>query len=188
MGQMDQNVMNELKTRIDKTLEDLRRELGKIRTGRANLSILDSVKVAYYGTPTPLTGVASLTVPEPRLISIKPWEKSMIKEIERSIKEANLGINPMNDGEVIRLPIPPLTEERRKEIAKQVRTKGEDHKIAIRNERRDANEKLKELLKKKSISEDDLKRATERVQKETDQGITKVDEILQKKEKEVMEV
>ncbi len=188
MGQMDQNVSNELKTRIEKTLEDLRRELGKIRTGRANLSILDSVKVAYYGTPTPLTGVASLTVPEPRLISIKPWEKSMIKEIERSIKEANLGINPMNDGEVIRLPIPPLTEERRKEIAKQVRTKGEDHKIAIRNERRDANEKLKELLKKKSISEDDLKRATERVQKETDQGITKVDEILQKKEKEVMEV
>jgi ribosome recycling factor len=188
MGQMDQNVMNELKTRIEKTLEDLRRELGKIRTGRANLSILDSVKVAYYGTPTPLTGVASLTVPEPRLISIKPWEKSMIKEIERAIKEANLGINPMNDGEVIRLPIPPLTEERRKEIAKQVRTKGEDHKIAIRNERRDANEKLKELLKKKSISEDDLKRATERVQKETDQGIAKVDEILQKKEKEVMEV
>ena len=188
MGQMDQNVSNELKTRIEKTLEDLRRELGKIRTGRANLSILDSVKVAYYGTPTPLTGVASLTVPEPRLISIKPWEKSMIKEIERAIKEANLGINPMNDGEVIRLPIPPLTEERRKEIAKQVRTKGEDHKIAIRNERRDANEKLKELLKKKSISEDDLKRATERVQKETDQGITKVDEILQKKEKEVMEV
>jgi ribosome recycling factor len=188
MGQMDQNVSNELKTRIEKTLEDLRRELGKIRTGRANLSILDSVKVAYYGTPTPLTGVASLTVPEPRLISIKPWEKSMIKEIERAIKEANLGINPMNDGEVIRLPIPPLTEERRKEIAKQVRTKGEDHKIAIRNERRDANEKLKELLKKKSISEDDLKRATERVQKETDQGIAKVDEILQKKEKEVMEV
>ena len=188
MGQMDQNVMNELKTRIEKTLEDLRRELGKIRTGRANLSILDSVKVAYYGTPTPLAGVASLTVPEPRLISIKPWEKAMIKEIERAIKEANLGINPMNDGEVIRLPIPPLTEERRKEIAKQVRTKGEDHKVAIRNERRDANEKLKELLKKKSISEDDLKRATERVQKETDQGIAKVDEILQKKEKEVMEV
>jgi len=188
MGQTDQNVMNELKTRIEKTLEDLRKELGKIRTGRANLAILDSVKVAYYGTPTPLTGVASLAVPEPRLITIKPWDKGMIKEIERAIKEANLGINPMNDGEVIRLPIPALTEERRKEIAKQVRTKGEDHKIAIRNERRDANEKLKELQKKKAISEDDLKRSTEKVQKETDQGIARVDEILNKKEKEVMEV
>ena len=177
-----------MKTRIDRTLDDLRRELGKIRTGRANLSVLDSVRVNYYGTPTPLTGVASLSVPEPRLITIKPWDKGLIKEIERGLKEANLGINPMNDGEIIRLPIPPLTEERRKEIAKQVRSKGEEHKVAIRNERRDANEKLKELLKKKSISEDDLKRANEKVQKETDQGIARVDEVLHKKEKEVMEV
>jgi ribosome recycling factor len=150
--------------------------------------VLDSVRVNYYGTPTPLTGVASLSVPEPRLITIKPWDKGLIKEIERGLKEANLGINPMNDGEIIRLPIPPLTEERRKEIAKQVRSKGEEHKVAIRNERRDANEKLKELLKKKSISEDDLKRASDKVQKETDQGIARVDEVLQKKEKEVMEV
>ncbi len=177
-----------MKTRIDRTLDDLRRELGKIRTGRANLSVLDSVRVNYYGTPTPLTGVASLSVPEPRLITIKPWDKGLIKEIERGLKEANLGINPMNDGEIIRLPIPPLTEERRKEIAKQVRSKGEEHKVAIRNERRDANEKLKELLKKKSISEDNLKRANEKVQKETDQGIARVDEVLHKKEKEVMEV
>jgi ribosome recycling factor len=185
---MHETVVTELKTRIDRTLDDLRRELGKIRTGRANLSVLDSVRVNYYGTPTPLTGVASLSVPEPRLITIKPWDKGLIKEIERGLKEANLGINPMNDGEIIRLPIPPLTEERRKEIAKQVRSKGEEHKVAIRNERRDANEKLKELLKKKSISEDDLKRANEKVQKETDQGIAKVDEVLHKKEKEVMEV
>jgi ribosome recycling factor len=185
---MDEKVVSELKTRIDRTLDDLRRELGKIRTGRANLSVLDSVRVNYYGTPTPLTGVASLSVPEPRLITIKPWDKGLIKEIERGLKEANLGINPMNDGEIIRLPIPPLTEERRKEIAKQVRSKGEEHKVAIRNERRDANEKLKELLKKKSISEDDLKRASDKVQKETDQGIARVDEVLQKKEKEVMEV
>ncbi len=185
---MHQTVVTELKTRIDRTLDDLRRELGKIRTGRANLSVLDSVRVNYYGTPTPLTGVASLSVPEPRLITIKPWDKGLIKEIERGLKEANLGINPMNDGEIIRLPIPPLTEERRKEIAKQVRSKGEEHKVAIRNERRDANEKLKELLKKKSISEDDLKRANEKVQKETDQGIARVDEVLHKKEKEVMEV
>ncbi len=185
---MHETVVTELKTRIDRTLDDLRRELGKIRTGRANLSVLDSVRVNYYGTPTPLTGVASLSVPEPRLITIKPWDKGLIKEIERGLKEANLGINPMNDGEIIRLPIPPLTEERRKEIAKQVRSKGEEHKVAIRNERRDANEKLKELLKKKSISEDDLKRANEKVQKETDQGIARVDEVLHKKEKEVMEV
>jgi len=185
---MHQTVVTELKTRIDRTLDDLRRELGKIRTGRANLSVLDSVRVNYYGTPTPLTGVASLSVQEPRLITIKPWDKGLIKEIERGLKEANLGINPMNDGEIIRLPIPPLTEERRKEIAKQVRSKGEEHKVAIRNERRDANEKLKELLKKKSISEDDLKRANEKVQKETDQGIARVDEVLHKKEKEVMEV
>jgi ribosome recycling factor len=185
---MHETVVTELKTRIDRTLDDLRRELGKIRTGRANLSVLDSVRVNYYGTPTPLAGVASLSVPEPRLITIKPWDKGLIKEIERGLKEANLGINPMNDGEIIRLPIPPLTEERRKEIAKQVRSKGEEHKVAIRNERRDANEKLKELLKKKSISEDDLKRANEKVQKETDQGIARVDEVLHKKEKEVMEV
>jgi ribosome recycling factor len=132
--------------------------------------------------------VASLAVPEPRLITIKPWEKSIIKDIEKALNEANLGLTPMNDGEMIRLPIPPLTEERRKDIAKQARTKGEDHKVAIRNERRDANERLKALQKEKKISEDDLKRGTERVQKETDGGITKVDEIIQKKEKEVLEV
>jgi ribosome recycling factor len=183
-----EEVVNELKRRIEKTMEDLRRELSKLRTGRASLSLLDGIKVNYYGTATPLTGVASLSIPEPRLITVKPWDRSMIKEIEKSIKEANIGINPMNDGEMIRLPIPPLTEERRKEIAKQVRHKGEDHKVAIRNERRDANEKLKELLKKKTISEDDQKRATERVQKETDQGVLRVDETIQKKEKEVMEV
>ena len=185
---MDEDVIRDLHARIDKTLEDLRKDLGRIRTGRANLGMLDGVRVDYYGTPTPLSGVASMSVPEPRMILIKPWDRGVIKDIERAIKEANLGLNPMNDGDLIRLPIPALTEERRKDIAKQVRTKGEDHKVAIRNERRDANEMLKELLKDKSISEDDLKRATERVQKETDGGVTKVDEIIQKKEKEVMEV
>jgi len=185
---MHEETIKNLKGRIEKTLEDLRRELSKIRTGRANLSILDGIKVSYYGTPTPLSGVASLSVPEPRLITIKPWDRNIIKDIEKAIKEANIGINPMNDGELIRLPIPALTEERRKEIAKQVRHKGEDHKVAIRNERRDANEALKELLKKKTISEDDMKRTAERVQKETDQGVLKVDEIMQKKEKEIMEV
>jgi len=185
---LHEDVVKELKARIDKTLEDLRKDLSRIRTGRANLSLLDGIRVNYYGTSTPLSGVASLSVPEPRLITVKPWDRSQLKEIEKAITEANIGINPMNDGEIIRLPIPPLTEERRKEIAKQVRQRGEDHKVAVRNERRDANEKLKELLKKKSISEDDLKRATEKVQKETDQGVVKIDEIIQKKGKEVMEV
>jgi ribosome recycling factor len=185
---MQEDVHKELKGGIDKVLEDLRKELSRIRTGRANLAMLDGVRVSYYGTPTPLTGVASLAVPEPRLITIKPWDKGVLRDVEKAIVEANLGVNPMSDGEMIRLPIPPLTEERRKEIAKQVRTKGEEHKVAIRNVRRDANEMLKELQKEKVITEDDLKRATERVQKETDQGIAKVDEIVTKKEKEVMEV
>ena len=185
---LHEDVVKELKARIEKTLEDLRKDLSRIRTGRANLSLLDGIRVDYYGTSTPLSGVASLSVPEPRLITIKPWDRSQLKQIEKAITEANIGINPMNDGEIIRLPIPPLTEERRKEIAKQVRQRGEDHKVAVRNERRDANEKLKELLKKKSISEDDLKRASDKVQKETDQGVVKIDEIVQKKEKEVMEV
>lgn len=185
---MHEDVIKDLKGRIDKTLEDLRRDLQKFRTGRASAGMLDGVRVDYYGTPTPLSGVASLSVPEPRLIVIKPWDKGVIRDIEKAIREANLGFNPMNDGEVVRIPIPPLTEERRKEIAKQVKGKGEEHKVAVRNERRDANEKLKELLKGKKISEDDSKRATEKVQKETDAGVTRIDEVIAKKEKEVMEV
>lgn len=182
------DVVKDLKGRIERTLEDLKKELAKIRTGRASLSVLEGVRVNYYGTLTPLTGVASLAVPEPRLITIKPWEKGLIKEIEKALSEANLGLTPMSDGELIRLPIPPLTEERRKEIAKQVRTKGEDHRVAVRNERRDANERLKVLLKEKKISEDESKRTETRIQKETDAGIAQVDQTIQKKEKEVMEV
>jgi ribosome recycling factor len=185
---MSDEVVKELKTRIDKTLDDLKRDFGKVRTGRASTSILDGIMVNYYGTPTPLSGVASLSVPEPRLIVIKPWEKGQLKEIEKSIKEANIGITPMNDGEIIRLPMPAMTEQRRKEIAKQVKSMGEDHKVAIRHVRRDANERLKSLLKDKKITEDDMKRTTDKVQKETDGGISKVDELVQKKEKEVMEV
>lgn len=185
---MNEDVLKELKARIDKTIEDLKKDLAKIRTGRASTAMLDGITVSYYGTPTPLTGVASLSVPEPRLIVIKPWEKAQLKEIEKAINEANLGITPMNDGEVIRLPMPAMTEERRKEIAKQVKAKGEEHKVAIRNIRRDANEKLKQLLKDKKITEDDNKRTGEKVQKETDGGVTRVDEVVTKKEKEVMEV
>jgi len=185
---MNEDVVKDLKARIDKTLDDLKKELGKIRTGRANTAMLDGILVNYYGTPTPLTGMASLTVPEPRLIVIKPWEKSVLKDIEKAIKEANIGVTPMNDGEIIRLPLPALTEDRRKEIAKQVKTKGEEHKVAIRNVRRDANERLKGLLKDKKMTEDDNKRLSERVQKETDAGVAKVDEIIGAKEKEVMQV
>jgi ribosome recycling factor len=182
------DVVTELKGRIDKTLDDLRKDLTKVRTGRASPNLLDGIRVDYYGTPTPLSGVANITSPEPRLIVIKPWERTVLKEIEKAIREANLGINPMSDGEVIRLPFPPLTEERRKEIAKQVKTKGEEHKVAIRNIRRDANEVIKAQLKDKKITEDDSKRLTDKVQKETDDGVKKVDEIISKKEKEVMEV
>ena len=182
------DALTELKGRIDKTLDDLRKELTKVRTGRASPNLLDGIRVDYYGTPTPLSGVANITSPEPRLIVIKPWERTVLKDIEKAIREANLGINPMNDGEVIRLPFPPLTEERRKDIAKQVKKQGEDHKVAIRNIRRDANEAIKAQLKDKKITEDDSKRLTEKVQKETDDGVKKVDEIISKKEKEVMEV
>ena len=185
---MSDEVVKDLKSRIDKTLDDLKQQLSKIRTGRANLSMLDGIKVNYYGTPTPLTGVAALATPEPRLITVKPWDKGAMKDIEKALTEANLGVNPQSDGEIIRLPFPPLTEERRKDIAKQVKGKGEEHKVAIRNLRRDANERLKVMLKDKKITEDENKRTSEKVQKETDAGIGSVDTIIGKKEKEVMEV
>ncbi len=183
-----ENVLKELKSHIEKTLGDLQRDLSRIRTGRANLALVDGIKVDYYGTPTPIGGVGSLNVPDARLITIKPWDRSIIPAIEKAINESGIGINPSNDGETVRLPIPQLTEERRKEIAKIVKSKGEEHKVAVRNLRRDANEKLKGLEKDKKLSADDLKRGQERVQKETDLGIAKVDEIVARKEKEVMEV
>ncbi len=187
MGITD-DVLKDLKGKIDRAVGDLQQNLAKIRTGRANTAMLDSVRVDNYGTPTPLNQCAALGVPEPRMITVKPWDKGIIKEIEKAIREANLGFNPMNDGEIIRVPIPALTEERRKDIAKQVKTKGEEHKVTIRNERRDANEKLKGLLKDKKITEDENKRTQEKVQKETDAGVAKVDELVAKKEKEVLEV
>lgn len=173
---------------IKKSIDALKQAMTKIRTGRANAAMLDGVKVSYYGTPTALAQCAAVAVPEPRLITVKPWDKSIIRDIEKALLEANLGLTPQNDGEIIRLPIPPLTEQRRKEIAKQVKATGEDHKVAIRNLRRDANEKLKTLLKDKVITEDDNKRAGEKVQKETDGGIAQVDDVVAKKEKEVLEV
>lgn len=182
------DAVKKLSEEIKKSVEALKQAMTKIRTGRANAAMLDSVKVSYYGTPTPLAQCAAVAVPEPRLITVKPWDKGILKDIEKALLEANLGLTPQNDGEIIRLPIPPLTEQRRKEIAKQVKSTGEDHKVAIRNLRRDANEKLKQLLKDKAITEDDNKRAGDKTQKETDDGIKQVDDVVARKEKEVLEV
>ncbi len=182
------DILKDLHGGISKTLEDLKRELASVRTGRASLHLLDGVKVDYYGTPTPLNQVATLSVPEARLIMVKPWEKNMIPVIEKAIRDANLGVNPQSDKDLVRVPIPPLTEERRKEIVKQVKHKGEDHKVAIRNQRRDAKELIEVSEKDGEISGDDAKKALEKMQKETDEGVKKVDEIIAAKEKEVMQV
>lgn len=185
---MINDVVKELEGSLQKGIESLKKELTKVRTGRANTAILDGVKVDYYGTPTPLNQVASMTVPDARLITIKPWEKSLIPEIEKSIRAAQLGLNPNSDGEVVRVPMPPLTEERRKDLVKVVRKMGEEAKVALRGARRDSNEMLKEALKDKAISEDDEKVGLKRVQDATDKHVALVDEILAKKEAEIMEI
>jgi ribosome recycling factor len=185
---MAEDVVDDLRQRINKTLDDLRRELAKVRTGRANPALLEGVRVDYYGQMSPLQNVANVTVADPRLIVIKPWEKAMIPVIEKAINAAGLGINAMSDAEIVRLPIPPLTEERRKEFVKVVKHKGEEHKIAIRNERRDAKELIEEAVKEGDLTEDDGKKAMERVQVEVDTGIKRVDEIIAGKEKDLMQV
>ncbi len=185
---MDKEIIDDCITALNAALEALKRDLGKVRTGRANPAMLDGIRVDYYGTPTPLTQMSSVQVPDARLLTVKPWDKSALGAIEKAISEADIGINPQSDGEIIRLPIPPLTEERRKEYVKIARNKGEDARIAIRNGRRDANELLKEVQKDGAMSEDDLRKALEKVQNETDKAIAKVEEILAKKEKEILEV
>lgn len=183
-----EEIIRDFKGRIDKTLDDLRRELGKIRTGRANAALLEGIQVESYGTRMPLNQAATVTVPDARTIVIKPFDRSQIPAIEKGINESSIGITPQNDGTVVRLPVPALTEDRRKEIAKQVKKKGEEHKIAVRNLRRDANEQIKAQAKDSAISTDDEKRLLDQAQKETDGGIAKVDEIVARKEKEVMEI
>ncbi len=182
------DILNDLHAGVARTLEQLRTELASVRTGRASLHLLDGVRVDYYGTATPLNQVATLSVPEARLIVVKPWEKSMIPPIEKAIRDANLGLNPMSDKDLVRVPIPPLTEERRREIVKQVKHKGEEHKIAVRNQRRDAKELIEAAEKDGEISADEAKKALEKMQKETDEGVKKVDEIVAAKEKDVMQV
>ncbi len=182
------DLKSKTKAGMDKAIDSLRRDLSRVRTGRASLAILDDVRVDYYGTPTPLNQVGSLAVPEPRLITIQTWEKKLIPEIERAIQKADLGINPTNDGIVIRLAFPALTEERRKEMVKQVRKMGEEGKIAVRNARRDANEALKKLLKDKAVSEDDEKRGEKEIQDLTDDYVARIDKVIADKEKELMEI
>jgi ribosome recycling factor len=185
---MVNDVLKDLQASLEKGIEAYKRELAKVRTGRANISILDGVRVDYYGTPTPLNQVASVNVADARLITIKPWEKSLIPEIEKAVRSAQLGLNPQSDGEIVRLPMPPLTEERRKELVKLVKKMAEEAKVALRGHRRDSNEMLKDFLKEKTITEDEEKAGLKKVQDHTDAAVTKVDEILAKKEAEIMEV
>ncbi len=185
---MIDEIFEDLKDRMGKSIESLKREYSRLRTGRASISLLDGIRVSYYDTPTPLNQMASLAVPEPRLIVIQPWDKTAIEDIEKAILKSELGLTPMNDGKVIRISIPPLTEERRKELVKVARKMSEENKVSIRNIRRDANEMLKDLKKEKEITEDDLFRSQEEVQKATDQFISQVDELCAAKEKEILEI
>ena len=177
-----------VRTRMEKAMGDLQHEMAAIRTGRASLGILDHIRVDYYGTPTPRNQLANLHVPEPSLITIQPWDVSQIGAIEKSIRASDLGLNPANDGKMIRLPIPPLTEERRKDLVKRLHGVAEDHRVAVRNIRRDGNEAVKRLLKDKKISEDEDKRAHDEIQKMTDSYMQKLDAAAKVKEKEILEI
>lgn len=184
---MIDDIFQETSEKMGKAIESLKREMQKVRTGRASLNLFDGVKVDYYGTLTPLNQMASLAIPESRLITIQPWDATAIKEIEKAILKANLGLTPTNDGKLVRVSIPPLTEQRRKEIAKQIHKTCEDHKVGIRNIRRDSNELFKELKKDGEIAEDDMFKAQDRVQKMTDEFVKKIDAIDKEKEKEILE-
>jgi ribosome recycling factor len=180
-------VESQAKTRMEKAVSDLQHAMASMRTGRASLSLLDSIRVDYYGTPTPLNQVATLHVPEPSMITAQPWDVSQIGAIEKAILASDLGLNPSNDGKIVRIPIPALTEERRKEIVKRLHNVTEDHRVSVRNIRRDTNEELKKMLKDKTISEDDERRALDEVQKMTDVYMKKLDELSKAKEKEILE-
>jgi len=185
---MDNKVYDETNARMKKSMDALAHELSKMRTGRASLTILDDVKVDYYGTPTPLNQLATLSVPDPRTIAIQPWDASAIGAVEKAIQKADLGLNPVNDGKFVRLPIPPLNEERRKDLVKVMRKHGEECKVSVRNARRDANDELKSLKKASDITEDEERKGHENIQKLTDDFIKKIEEALDHKEKDIMEV
>ncbi len=181
-------LFKDIERKMNNAVEALKKEFGKVRTGRANPAILDNISIDYYGTQTPLNQVGNVSVPDPQMITISPWEKNMLSEIEKAIQRADLGLTPQNDGNIIRLPIPPLTEERRKEMVKQIKKMGENAKIPIRNVRREGNEKLKKMEKNKEISQDDQKQHMTSIQKVTDDHIKIVDDLIVEKEKELMEV
>ena len=183
-----EGIKKNLEERSKKTISVLKEELNTVRAGRANAALLDKVMVDYYGTPTPLKNLSNISVPDPRTLLISPFDPKSIHEIEKAINIANIGINPSNDGKCVRLVIPQVTEERRKELTKKVKKMGEDSKVAIRNLRRDANDDLKKLEKNHEITEDDLKKALDDVQKATDKTIKEIDQVVAEKEKEIMEV
>jgi len=173
---------------MEAAVEDLRRKLATVRTGRAAVSLLDSIVVEYYGTPTPLSQMASVHAPEPQMLTVQPWDQTQIGAIEKAIRSSDLGLNPVNDGKLVRVPVPPLTEERRRQLAKQVHEYAEEHRTAVRNVRRDANDRLKRMLKDKTISEDSERDALEEVQKLTNTYIGKIDELAKTKEQEILSV
>jgi ribosome recycling factor len=176
------------KERMEKALGDLQHAMATIRTGRASIHLLDNVRLDYYGTPTPVNQLANLHVPEPGMITVQPWDVSQIAPIEKAIRNADLGVNPSNDGKLIRIPIPPLNEERRKELAKKLNGVAEDHRVSIRNIRRDANEQIKKLAKEKQIAEDEDRRGHDETQKLTDSYMGKLDQLARAKEKEILEI
>jgi len=184
---MIDDVVSELRDKMEASIESFKRDLAKRRTGRANVALLDGFKVEYYGTLSPLNQVASLQVPDPRLITIKPWDKSLVPVIEKLMQQSPLGFNPSSDGEIVRIPIPPLTGERRKELVKEVKKMGEEVRVALRNHRREANEMARMLEKEKEISEDDLHRGLAKVQEATDDYVKKVDALVLAKEKEILD-
>jgi ribosome recycling factor len=184
----EKDVIKETRPRMEGAVDDLRRKLATIRTGRAAVSLLDSVVVEYYGTPTPLSQMASVHAPEPNMLTVQPWDQTQLGAIEKAIRSADLGLNPSNDGKLVRVPVPPLTEERRKQLAKQVHDVAEEHRTAVRNVRRDANDRLKKMLKEKQISEDAERDALAEIQKLTDNYIGKIDELAKSKEHEILSV
>lgn len=184
----EKDVIKETRPRMEGAIDDFKRKLASVRTGRAAVSILDTVMVDYYGTLTPLNQMASVHAPEPQMLTVQPWDQTQLGAVEKAIRSADLGLNPSNDGKLVRIPIPPLTEERRRQLAKQVHDVAEDHRTAIRNVRRDANDRLKKMLKDKLISEDAERDALAEIQKLTDTHIAKIDELSKGKEQEILSV
>ena len=184
----EKEVLKETRPRMDTVIEDFRRKLATVRTGRAAVTLLDTVIVDYYGTMTPLNQMASVHAPEPQMLTVQPWDQTQVAAIEKAIRTADLGLNPSNDGKLVRIPIPPLTEERRKQLAKQVHDIAEDHRTAVRNVRRDSNERLKKMLKDKTISEDAERDGLDEIQKLTNSYISRIDELSKSKEVEITSV